>query len=165
MVWLCATPRSAAFLKGRSGREFAERVAAAWVTAGCLTRHRSRALESHVRSVELALVDRDKPGSYAWPVLRYMAELRFAAGEPPRHVIDELRASYRGGVSMVPSVRTMQRWFTQGRWRVAPSRPRIRLSPPPVGEPRSAWQPFVNMVVYGYGYPEPPLSPGKSRAP
>lgn len=62
----------------------------------------------------------DGPGSYSWSRTRYQAEARFAAGENPTDVIAQLRADNIGGIADVPSVRTMRRWFFEGRWLVDP---------------------------------------------
>lgn len=136
----------------RSGHAFADRIAATWDAAGVLTVRRTAALHAHVRSVQQAAVSGDKPGSYSWPQLRREAERRFAAGEPPAQVIIELRENYADGPAMVPSVRTMRRWFTQARWlETPPSAGAGRKAPLRV--PRSEWRPFVNLILTGYGYP------------
>ena len=44
-VWLCDAHRGEAFLKRRSGREFAERLSAVWAASGVLTIRRQDALE------------------------------------------------------------------------------------------------------------------------
>jgi hypothetical protein len=113
-VWLCADHRSDDFVTGRSGRDIVVSLRHVWAAAGCLTRQRELALSALLRNVRR----RDTPpaGSYAWPELRAHMERRFAAGEPPRAVIDDvLRAAERHG-ARPPSVRTMQRWFNEGRW-------------------------------------------------
>lgn len=68
----------------RAGREFTDRVAAVWTASGVLTVRRKQALEAHLRRVRMVGAERDRPGSYSWPVLRREAERRFAAGEPPQ---------------------------------------------------------------------------------
>lgn len=108
-------------LRRRAGHEFAKRLAAVWEASGVLTRRRSAALLTHIRHVREAMSPKTLPGSYSWPNLRKDAERRFAAGEAPDIVIAELRSTYRDGPAMVPSVRTMRRWFTQARWRVSPT--------------------------------------------
>jgi hypothetical protein len=136
VVWLCAVHISDDFLGRRGGKEFAERLIAVWVAAGVVSGRRIAAVRTHVRQIQNAMRDRVLPGSYSWPKLREEAERRFAEGEDPNVVIIELRHNYKDGPAMVPSVRTMRRWFTDGRWRLSPSmrsnkrRRRARFSPP-----------------------------------
>ena len=148
VVWLCAAHRAEGFLHRRAGHEFAKRLASAWEATGALTRRRSATLLTHIRQVREAVSPKTLPGSYAWPNLRKDAERRFAAGEAPDVVIDELRSTYRDGPAMVPSVRTMRRWFTQGRWRVSSGstrRPARRTA-----KPRSPYRdPFLDYLVTG----------------
>ena len=126
VVWLCRAHGNDGFMGKRYGLEFVERLAAAWVACGVSTARRRAALHAHVRRIRSAGTPRSRPGSYSWPVLRREAERRFAAGEPPNQVIAELRRDHRDGPAMVPSVRTMRRWFSQARWLMQPS-------PPPIG--------------------------------
>lgn len=143
-IWLCGSHAAEEFLRRRGGTEFAQRLLAAWAAAGSATSRRIAALKAHVQQIRNATLDRDLPGSYSWPKLRKTAERRFAAGEDPALVIADLRAHYADGPAMVPSIRTMRRWFTDGRWRgvrrqhhrvkpkpprVRPSRPRLRDDP------------------------------------
>jgi hypothetical protein len=114
-VWLCAGHRAPAFLARRAGRDLAASLGALWSGAGCLTTRRRRALEDHLRRVRQHPAA-TRPGSYAWPELRREAERRFSAGEPPARVIAELRARHRSAPACVPSLRTMRRWFSDGRW-------------------------------------------------
>ncbi len=116
-VLLCGDHRSDGYQRRRDGQDFANELAGLWSASGCLSaRHRS-ALAAHVRRVSRSGADRrSRPGSYSWPVLRAEAERRFAAGESPRLVIHELRAHHAGGDAIVPSVRTMRRWFCEARW-------------------------------------------------
>ncbi len=150
-VWLCDTHRSDSFMSRRSGREFVERLAGVWAANEMLTGRRNDALEAHLRRIHTATAGRKQPGSYSWPLLRLEAERRFAAGEPPANVIAELRRSYRDGPAMVPSVRTMRRWFTQARWLANASNNRRSQSRPPTrpARPASPWQPFINVVLTG----------------
>jgi hypothetical protein len=86
-------------------------------------------------------------------MLRREAERRFAAGESPRTVIDDLRRTYGQGPAVVPSLRTMRRWFTQARWLIVElveggiHRPTIadRLGRNPLDRR------FINLVLTGYG--------------
>jgi len=155
VTWLCRAHRSEAFLARRSGLEFTERLAAVWAASGVLTKRRQEALEAHLRAVRKGAADHQKPGSYSWPLLRREAERRFAAGEPPTQVITDLRQSYRDGPAMVPSVRTMRRWFTQARWlEAAPNNrraPSLHAIPP--RRSASHWQPFVDLILTGVAYP------------
>ncbi len=115
-VWLCAAHRSAEFQVRRAGRDFVASLARAWAGAGCLTRARQRALDAHRARVLEGKTARERPGSYSWPSLRREAERRFAAGEPPRCVIRDLRSRERSGRAVPPSARTMRRWFGDRRW-------------------------------------------------
>ena len=154
-VWLCDAHRSEAFMNRRAGRDFAERLSAVWAASGVLTVRRHDALEGHVRRVQTARAERHQPGSYSWPMLRREAERRFAAGEPPAQVISELRQTYRDGPAMVPSLRTMRRWFNQARWLARPSTDRRAQSRPPAPSARANpyWRPLVDLLITGVAYP------------
>jgi hypothetical protein len=116
-VWLCAAHRSPGFLRRRAGRDFFASLHALWQAAGCLGARRTRALQDHLRRVHQAASEaRPRPGSYAWPHLRREAERRFAAGQAPRAVIGEIRARHNDGPAPGPSLRTLRRWFNEGRW-------------------------------------------------
>ena len=115
-VWLCAEHRSREFLTRRAGRDLVVSLSGVWDAAGCMTSSRRRALHGHLARIASAPVAAPRPGSYSWPDLRGEAERRFALGEPPRAVIRELRERHSGDSATVPSVRTMQRWFTEARW-------------------------------------------------
>ena len=115
-VWLCDTHRHPRFLRRRNGRIFAERLEAAWDAAGAATVRRLQALATHLRRMDPEPVKPDLPGSYSWPMLRQLAEERYAAGDDPDTVIRELRALFDHETAHVPSVRTMRRWHAQGRW-------------------------------------------------
>jgi hypothetical protein len=123
-IWLCEGHHSVAFLRSNTGRDFAVSLLRIWRSHGCLTRSRSRALEAHINAVR-ALgkgVSRRRPGSYAWPRLRREAEESFARGEGVMATIARLRARHLLDHATVPSVRTMRRWFAQGRWLRLPER-------------------------------------------
>ncbi len=153
-VWLCPVHRGDAFMRRRSGRAFVDRLAAVWAASGVLTVRRHDALEAHLRRTQTATAAGEQPGSYSWPMLRREAERRFAAGEAPATVIAELRQDYRDGPAMVPSVRTMRRWYSQARWLAKPlqiPRPRSRRSTTQ-GRLKSGWEPFVNLVVTGVAH-------------
>ena len=150
-IWLCDLHRSEGFMKRRSGHAFVERLAAVWAASGVLTIRRQDALQAHLQRIQTAKADREQPGSYSWPLLRREAERRFAAGEPPSQVIPELRQNYCDGPAMVPSIRTMRRWFTQARWlATAPSsRRRQPRRAETTTRSESPWQPFVNVMLTG----------------
>jgi hypothetical protein len=115
-VWLCAAHRSREFQTARAGRDFVTSLMHVWRSSGCLTRRRSRALGLHQARITQGPARRDCPGSYAWPALRREAETAFAAGEAPGRVIQRLRRRVARGEAEPPSVRTMRRWFREGRW-------------------------------------------------
>ena len=118
-VFLCSAHRSDAYQCRQGGRHFVDELAGMWSASGCLSPRHRRALAGHVGRIARAnAAARSLPGSYSWPVLRAEAERRFAAGEPPNRVIHELRAQHTGGDAIVPSVRTMRRWFFEARWLV-----------------------------------------------
>jgi len=166
-VWLCDAHRSNEFLCRRSGREFVERLAAVWLASGMLTVRKREALAAHVRRVEATTDTRDRPGSYSWPVLRREAERRFAAGEAPAHVISELRRTYRDGPAMVPSLRTMRRWFTQARWLATTPHDRRHGSRTAARRPgaKSRWQPLIELILTGVAYPTAPVPRSLPRGP
>jgi hypothetical protein len=122
-VWLCATHGSEGYVRHADGAVFARRLAGMWAATGSLTRRRAAALIAHLRQVRRSGSKGELPGSYSWRKLRIEAEARFAAGEDPRRVIDELRRRHDGDVARPPSVRTMRRWFTQARWLPASQQP------------------------------------------
>lgn len=118
-VWLCDTAhRSQEFQRRRAGRDFVLTLSGAWQAAGVLTRRRQRALEIHQARLTARREQRPvrRPGSYSWPGLRAEAEARWAAGDPARVVIDELRARHRRAAALAPSRATMHRWFREARW-------------------------------------------------
>ena len=116
-VWLCAGHASDEFRRQRSGRDFVLTLHRLWSAHGCLTKPRSRALDDHLAAMRSAPpAPRRRPGSYSWAALRREAEERFRAGEDPTRVIRELRRAHSGGVAVVPSIRTMRRWYQERRW-------------------------------------------------
>ncbi len=120
-VWLCAAHRSEEFQRRRAGRDFVASLSGAWQASGVLTRRRERALEIHLARLTASRGQRPgrRPGSYSWPGLRAEAEARWAAGDPARLVIDELRGRHRRAAALVPSRATMYRWFREARWAAA----------------------------------------------
>ena len=153
-IWLCDHHRSDEYMKRRSGREFVERLAAAWAAAGMLTIRRQDALHAHHQRIQSPSTEREQPGSYSWPQLRREAERRYAAGEPPAHVIHELRQNHREGPAMVPSIRTMRRWFTQARWLTTQPNNRLRRSGRSAAQihRESQWEPFINLLLTGHAW-------------
>jgi hypothetical protein len=117
-VWLCAGHHSPEFLRARAGRDFVVTMLRIWRSQGCLTSARTKALDAHLRNVAALATGarRRRPGSYAWPRLRLEAEYAFARGERVLATILRLRERHAGDHAMVPSIRTMRRWFSQGRW-------------------------------------------------
>ena len=126
-VWLCEGHNSIEFLRSNAGRDFAVTLMRIWKSQGCLTRARGKALDSHLRTVKVIAraPARPRPGSYSWPRLRVEAEEAFARGERAIVAITRLRERHALDFSKVPSIRTMRRWFTEGRWlRPSPRVPR-----------------------------------------
>jgi hypothetical protein len=152
-LWLCDAHRADAYLSRDGGRDFVARLSAVWAASDGLTSRRRKALRAHLRAVVGVPAARELPGSYSWPALRREAERRFAAGEAPAKVIADLRRTYADGPSIVPSVRTMRRWFTQARWLVAPPRTRAnaRHAPRPRVGPLTPGEQMVNLLLTGYG--------------
>jgi hypothetical protein len=115
---LCDGHHSVQFMRSNAGRDFAVTLLRIWRAQGCLTRSRSRALEAHMKAVQA--IGRaelyKRPGSYAWPRLRLEAEECFARGDGVMTTIARLRERHGQDHATVPSVRTMRRWFAQGRW-------------------------------------------------
>jgi hypothetical protein len=115
---LCKGHHSTEFMRSNAGRDFAVTLLRIWRAQGCLTRARSRALDAHLRAVRAisTTITRSRPGSYAWPKLRREAEDHFARGDGVTSTINRLRQRHARDHATVPSIRTMRRWFTQGRW-------------------------------------------------
>jgi len=117
-VSLCQGHNSIEFMRRNGGRDFVVTLLRIWGAQGCLTRSRSRALDVHLAAVRATAtrLTRARPGSYAWPRLRREAEDRFARGDGVIATIDRLRDRHARDHAKVPTVRTMRRWFSQGRW-------------------------------------------------
>jgi hypothetical protein len=117
-IWLCEPHHSVQFLRRNAGRDFVVTLERTWRSHGCLTRARSRALDAHLRAIRATgtTITRVRPGSYAWPRLRQEAEACFARGDHIFSTIVRLRERYVHGDANPPSIRTMRRWFAQGRW-------------------------------------------------
>jgi hypothetical protein len=118
-IWLCAGHHSVEFMRHNAGRDFVVTLERIWQSQGCLTRSRSLALSAHLRAIKTAFgvrPTRARPGSYAWPRLRREAEDAFARGEAVFAVITRLRERHADDHASPPSLRTMRRWFAQGRW-------------------------------------------------
>ncbi|MGE4175990.1 MAG: hypothetical protein AB7G65_09070, partial [Thermoleophilia bacterium] len=105
-VWLCEEHRDPAFLRSRAGRDIVVSLMHVWRSAGCLTARRSDALSALRDRILIAPRTPARPGSYTWPTVRLEAERRFAAGEDPAAVIDDLRIreDQRPGPARPPSV-------------------------------------------------------------
>jgi hypothetical protein len=117
-IWLCPGHHSIEFMRANAGRDFAVTLMRIWRSQGCLTRARARALDVHLHAIRStgARMTRPRPGSYAWPRLRREAERDFARGNPVFATISRLRDRHASDSATVPSIRTMRRWFSQGRW-------------------------------------------------
>ena len=117
-IWLCEGHHSVEFLRKNAGRDFVVTLQRTWLAHGCMTRARSRALDAHLHAIRSTGVraPRPRPGSYAWPRLRQEAEAAFARGERVLATIARLRDRHAHSDAKVPSIRTMRRWFSEGRW-------------------------------------------------
>jgi hypothetical protein len=124
-ISLCEGHHSTVFMRANAGRDFVVTLMRTWRAHGCLTRARSRALDAHLAAVRATgrATPRPQPGSYAWPRLRREAEVAFARGDRILATIARLRERHVHDHATVPSIRTMRRWFSQGRW--------LRLPLPP----------------------------------
>ena len=116
VIWVCAEHGSPDLQRLRGGRDFVDALERVWAANGCLTAARRRALDAHMKALRPSDAIRPRPGSYTWAILRAEAERRFAAGEPPRAVIDELQELVAGQGANPPSLRTMMRWHAERRW-------------------------------------------------
>jgi hypothetical protein len=127
-IWLCEIHHSVEFMRSNAGRDFGVTLLRMWRSQGCLTRARSRALAAHADAVRTLSrpVRRPQPGSYARPRLRREAEDCFARGDRVLATITRLRSRHALDSATVPSVCTMQRWFSQGRWLRLPEPNRIQ---------------------------------------
>ena len=67
-------------------------------------------------------------GVDAWPRLRREAEECFAGGDRVPGTIARLRERHALDHATVPSVRTMQRWFADGRWLRLPEGAGVRAA-------------------------------------
>jgi hypothetical protein len=154
-VWLCLTHGATEFLQRRSGHDFVQRLATVWGSSGELTSRKVAALRAHVERIRSANNGRAHPGSYSWPWLREQAEKRFAAGEPPDQVIDDLRATNSDSKAIVPSIRTMRRWFQQGRWLALQPRRRPANEPlsPRLDDHKPPDHPLLRLLLTGVAYP------------
>jgi hypothetical protein len=117
-IWLCEPHHSIQFLRRNAGRDLVVTLERTWRSHGCLTRARSRALDAHLHAIRTTAtrITRPRPGSYSWPRLRQEAEACFARGEHILRTITRLRHRHLQGDAKPPSIRTMRRWFSQGRW-------------------------------------------------
>lgn len=121
-IYLCARHGDKGFLRKDGGRELVRRLSTIWLASGVLTRTRVKALGAHIRRVRETMIATELPGSHAWKRERNDAERRFAAGESIEHVIRTIRDPAAWGERQPPSVRTIRRWYADGRW-LAPTKP------------------------------------------
>ena len=117
-VWLCEGHHSVEFMHRNAGRDFVVSLMRIWRSHDVLTRARSRALDAHIKAIGAfgLPVARRRPGSYSWPRLRQEAEQAFARGDGVLATISRLRARHLLDHALVPSIRTMRRWFSDCRW-------------------------------------------------
>jgi hypothetical protein len=115
-------------MRRNAGRDFVVTLMRSWSANGCLTRARNKALDAHLAAIRATggALARAQPGSYAWPRLRHDAEECFARGDGVLPTIARLRALHLLDHATVPSLRTMRRWFSEGRWLRKPE-PRVTL--------------------------------------
>lgn len=120
VVSICKVHRETGYLRRQDGWVFVHALQRHFEARfGSLGRRQKAALITHIaRVVGRAITS--GPGSYAWPTVRLEAELRYAAGEDPRRVSAQLRRRHSGSAAIVPSIRTLQRWFAEGRWLADP---------------------------------------------
>jgi hypothetical protein len=118
-VHLCEGHASHEFQTQRNGRDFVLTLQRLWHAHGCLSVALSNALRRHLAACSGAEA-RPRPGSYAWPELRQLAEHAFAAGHPAGAVIATLRRLHETGAAHPPSPRTMRRWHAERRWIARP---------------------------------------------
>jgi hypothetical protein len=126
-IRLCEGHHSVEFLRSNAGRDFVVTLDRIWQAHGCLTRSRSRALNAHLAAIRSLVrpAARPRPGSYSWPRLRREAEAAFAQGHGVLATIKNLRDRHARDHATVPSIRTMRRWFSQGRWLSPPTAPSL----------------------------------------
>ncbi len=119
-VFLCtSTHATTEFMHANGGRDLADLLALVWGANNQLNRNRERALQAHVDGLARS-ASRDEaslPGSYGHKSLRNEAEHRYADGDDPRAVSQDLRDRHGHAVADPPSDRTLRRWFADGRWR------------------------------------------------
>ena len=160
-VWLCEAHRSDAFQRRRGGRDFVASLGAVWRAAGIGDRRHAAALTAHLRRVRGG-DPRARPGSYAWPHLRREAERRFASGQGVADVFGALNRHCRSRQIRCPSLRTVRRWFHEGRWLLAPRRrARTGTQPPRLGEVAPTARPIRDRPPAS----QPAADEGSGRAP
>ncbi len=127
VVHLCRAHGELSYLRRDGGRTFVQRLMELWSAHNALTCKRRSALRAHLTRVR-ATGTNDLPGSYGWKAQRAHAEARFAKGDRPSDVIDDVRdpARFPG---CPPSIRTVRRWLADGRWLTPP----VPTSPPAHG--------------------------------
>ena len=118
-VVLCTMHASEEFRTMRSGRDFVATLGRCFRATRTMTRNHARALKTHLDRLNTPRPSQTRPlpGSYHWKALRNEVEHRAAAGEPMRAIVADLRARHAHDVADAPSVRTVRRWYHDGRWR------------------------------------------------
>lgn len=114
-IWLCAEHGSAEFQRRRGGRDFYLTLFEIWKANGCFTAARSKALDAHMARLS-ERPQRSRPGSYAWPALRQIAEAAFRTGHSAPAVAGFHQARLADCEARAPSLRTFRRWKAQRRW-------------------------------------------------
>lgn len=122
VVHLCGDHSDIDYVRKDGGRVMARRLTEVWTSNGVLTKSRVKTLAAHIRRVRDTMMARELPGSHAWKRERLEAEQRFAAGEPLKSVISAIKDPARWGDHASPSIRTIRRWYADGRW-LAPQTP------------------------------------------
>ncbi len=121
IVQLCEQHDDHHYLSADGGRRFVRRLTEQWQAHGILNASRIKCLAAHLRRVRDSMKAHELPGSHAWAPERRECERRFAAGEPIAAVIDDIRRAERWHGRKPPSIRTIRRWYADGRWLAPPS--------------------------------------------
>jgi len=114
-VWLCEGHSSEEFQRQRAGRDFFLTLRGIWKANGCLTAARQRALRAHLARLA-EQPQRARPGSYAWPELRRIAEAAYREGQSATAVAAHHQLRLAECPAHPPSLRTFRRWKAQRRW-------------------------------------------------
>jgi hypothetical protein len=114
-VWLCEGHGAAEFQRRRGGRDFYLTLFEVWQANGCFTAARRRALDAHLACIK-ERPQRSRPGSYAWPTLRQLAEAAYRNGHAAPAVAAFHQTRLADCEARAPSLRTFRRWKAQRRW-------------------------------------------------